>query len=232
VLKVDLHLHTSEDPVDNIRHDARALIDRAAELRFDAIALTLHDRQLTSPSLSAYARARGVLLIPGIERTIEGRHVLLINFPSEAERVATFEDLASLKTHSNGLVIAPHPYFPAFSSLGRALDAHAELFDAVEWSYFWTPWINFNAPAERWARAHGKPLVGNSDSHDLRQLGRTYTRVFATPDADAICAAIREGRVALETEPVPVIELTQIATAMILNGRKPQPAVHPLAQQL
>ena len=59
-------------------------------------------------------------------------------------------------------------------SLRGLLDAHADLFDAVEWTYFWTKVTNFNARAARWAQAHGKPLVGNSDLHDLRQLGRTY----------------------------------------------------------
>ena len=81
VLKVDLHLHTAEDPVDYILHDAHQLIDRAAELGFDALAITLHDRQLADPSVFAYARERRIILLPGIERSIEGRHVVLINFP-------------------------------------------------------------------------------------------------------------------------------------------------------
>src|SRR3712207_8141138 len=49
--------------------------------------------------------------------------------------------------------------------------------------------------AARWARQHGKPLVGNSDLHDLRQLGRTSSLVAAEPDADDICDAIRRGDV-------------------------------------
>ena len=44
VLKTDLHIHSSEDPRDVIAHDAYALMDRAVELGFDAIALTLLDR--------------------------------------------------------------------------------------------------------------------------------------------------------------------------------------------
>ena len=46
VLKIDLHLHTAEDPVDVIRHDAYALLDRAAGLGYGALAITLHDHQL------------------------------------------------------------------------------------------------------------------------------------------------------------------------------------------
>src|SRR5262249_2334928 len=71
VLKVDLPIHTSEDPADVISHDAYQLIDRAVELGFNALAITLHDRVLTDPRLSAYARERGIILLPCVERTIE-----------------------------------------------------------------------------------------------------------------------------------------------------------------
>jgi predicted metal-dependent phosphoesterase TrpH len=222
VLKVDLHLHTAEDPVDRISHTAEDLVRRAAGLGFGALAITLHDSQFADPRVSACARELGVTLIPGVERTIEGRHVLLLNFSARAvESVRTLADLPRLKASAHGLVIAPHAYFPGNSCIGRALDAHADLFDAVEWSYFWTRAINFNARAARWAAAHGKAIVGNSDLHDLRQLGRTYSLVDAPPDPSAICDAIRQGRVELHTTPVPLVELVDVFTRVILSGRKP-----------
>ena len=91
VLKADLHTHSSEDPIDRIPYDARTLIDRASALGYAVLAITLHDRQLPVEALTRYASARGVVLIPGIERTIRGKHVLLLNFPGEAERVDSFE---------------------------------------------------------------------------------------------------------------------------------------------
>jgi hypothetical protein len=200
-------------------------VDRAADLGFSALAITLHDRLLHGPALVDYARERDVVLIPGVERTIEGKHVLLINFPAAAEHVQSFEELARLKGRANGLVIAPHPFFPDSSCLSGLMDAYADLLDAVEWSYFWRREINFNARAARWAIDRGKPLVGNSDLHDLRQLGRTYSLVTAEPDADAICQAIREGRVSLCTEPVPPVELVQVFGGMMWRQRKPQSRV-------
>ena len=83
------------------------------------------------------------------------------------------------------------------------METHADLFDAVEWSYFWTGGLNFNARAARWANEQGKPVVGNSDLHDLRQLGRTYSLVDAERSADAVCAAIRAGRVSLRRRRFP-----------------------------
>ncbi len=219
MLKVDLHLHTNDDPIDDVRHSAGELVDRAAADRFSALAITLHDRQLCDPSLADYARERGVIVLPGVERTIGGRHVLLINFPQHAEDVQTFDDVRRLKAAGNGLVIAPHPFFPEASCLQGLMDEHADLFDAVEWTYFWRPGVNFNARAERWARERGKPLVGNSDLHDLRQLGRTHSLVAAEPCADAICEAIREGRVSLRTQPVPALELASVLGGMLWRGR-------------
>jgi hypothetical protein len=101
--------------------------------------------------------------------------------------------------------------------------ANAELFDAVEWSYFWTRGINFNAKAARWAASHGKPLVGNSDLHDLRQFGRTCSLVFGERSADGVSHAIREGRVSLQTTPAPKSELTRVVTGMFRRGRKARP---------
>ena len=225
MLKVDLHLHTSEDPADVITHDAYQLVNRAAELGFDALAITLHDRVLADARLVDYARDKGIVLIPGVERTIEGRHVLLINFPTGTDHVRTFGDLAALRARGNGLVIAPHPFFPSGNALRSRVIEHADLFDAVEWSYFWTRGLNFNTKAALWARQHGKPLVASSDLHDIRQLGRTFSFVFADPNVDDICAALREGRVSIQTTAVPKIELARVVTGMIRRGNKPPVAV-------
>src|SRR5262249_1507485 len=96
MLKVEFHAHTEDDPIDKIPFSTRALIDRAAAHKFDALAITLHNRQLDLTPWQSYAADRGVILIPGIERTIGGKHVLLLNFADGTEHVRTFDDLAAL----------------------------------------------------------------------------------------------------------------------------------------
>src|SRR5262249_20084003 len=131
MLKTDLHLHTADDPIDRIPYTTFQLIDRAAQLCFEAIAITLHDPHIDVGEAADYARARGVVLIPGVERAIGGKHVLLLNFPQAAESVDSFDAVAALKTrHPHGLVIAPHPFFPLASCLRERLDRYADLFDA------------------------------------------------------------------------------------------------------
>ena len=203
MLKVEFHAHTSDDPADRIPHSTTELIDRAAALGYDAVAITLHDRQLDLSPWQQHAADRGVVLIPGIERTIKGKHVLLLNFSARSEQVRSFDDLAALKRDETGLVIAPHPFFPAGSCLGHALmDRHADLFDVVECNAMFTRGLNFNAAAHRWARIHGKPIVGNGDIHRLRQLGSTFTMVDAARNPDSICAAVRQDKVTLVAQPL------------------------------
>ena len=202
MLKVELHTHTSDDPVDRIPYSTTDLIDRAVALGYDAIAVTLHEHQRDLRPFESYAAERGIVLIPGVERTIAGRHVLLLNFEKGADRVDSFDDLARLKRQRSGLVVAPHPFFPSRFCLWKDLDRHADLFDAVEYNAMFTRTLNFNAAAERWAARHAKPMVGNGDVHRLRQLGTTWSLVDAPRDAGAICAAIADGRVRVERRPL------------------------------
>ena len=220
MLKVDLHTHTSDDPLDRIPHSAHELIDRAAALGFDALAITLHDRLLDVRPLAPYAAERGIVLIPGIERTIYGRHVLLLNFPDEVEAVRSFDDIKRLKLQAPGLVVAPHPFFPARHCLLGRMNQHADLFDAVEYNAMFTASLNFNLAAERWARRHGKPLVGNGDVHRL---------VDAERDPTSICEAIAAGRVRVVSRPLRLLTAVRIVTSIIVGSRgararSPEPA--------
>ena len=121
--------------------------------------------------------------------------MLLLSFDSGAEDVRTFSDLARLKSRQPGLVVAPHAFFPSSVCLGRDLERHPDLFDAVERNAMFTRSVDFNRRAERWAARCGKPVVGNCDVHRLWQLGTTYSLVDALHDADAICEAIAAGPV-------------------------------------
>ena len=219
MVKVELHAHTRDDPHDYIPYSALELIDRAAELKYGALAIALHDRQLDIRDLVDYAASRSIVLIRGVERTISGKHVLLLNFDADAERVDSFESLATLKkAMPAGLVIAPHPFYPGSICLGKMLHQYADLFDAVEFSAFYTSTINtFNRSAVRWANEHGKTIVANSDVHRLWQLGRTYSLVDAIQTADAICDAIRAGRVELRTVPLSIIRAAAYLADLLLD---------------
>jgi len=219
VLKVELHAHTASDPCDYVSHTTRDLIDRASALGYDALAVTLHDRYYDPADDREYASAKGVVLIAGVERTLGTRHVLLLNFPSECATVRDFEAIRDLKArHPHGLVVAPHAFYPIGSALSREVERWADVIDALEVNSMFTSWLNFNSRAVRWARAHGKPLVGNTDLHLLAQMGTTYSLVDAARDPDAICEAIRAGRVEVRSTALSGLRAASFFLLMLAGG--------------
>jgi hypothetical protein len=81
--------------------------------------VTNHNAVTYGDDLRKYAAAKGVLLLPGAEITVEHRHILVINprFPVGPGIRYSLSDLARLKT-PDSLFIAPHPFFIIFQSLG------------------------------------------------------------------------------------------------------------------
>lgn len=176
---------------------------------YGALSITLHERQLDLERRVPLAAERGITLIPGVERTIEGRHVLLLNFRRGAQDVRTFEDLARCGKCETDW--SWRSFFPLPSCLHGCLNRHASLFDAIEINAMFMPTVNFNRVAERWAARHGKPLVGNGDIHRLRQLGSTYPLV----DPDAICAAIAAGCVRVEGRLMSWLDVANVLGGMM-----------------
>jgi len=204
ILKADLHCHVGGDPRDDIEYTAEDLIDRAVGLGFDVIAITNHREVWQNPGDISYARERGLIVIPGVELEVEGKHVVLLNVDNRAETIRTFDDIRSSASRDR-VVVAPHPFYPARTCLGRKLTEHIDVFDAIEYSFFCCRVINPNVRAEAVAKRAGLPMVGSSDCHRLCWLGRTYTAVEADrKDVKSVVHAINEGRTCVVTRPLSV----------------------------
>ena len=220
-LKTDLHLHTAEDPLDRVRYTAKELISKAAKEKFDVISITNHHQMTFNQDLSSYAQEKGILLIPGVEMTIQRRHVLVLN-PPPHKMCSDFPSLSKLRRPET-LIIAPHPYFPGSYSLNGHLLKHLNLFDALEYCHFYSSMINFNQRALEVCQSHGFPLVGNSDAHFLSQMGTTYSLIYAEKNLESIFAAIRGNRVEVVTRPLKHLEMGSIANRFLrmkLRGKK------------
>src|SRR5882672_234757 len=206
LLKADFHVHTREDPHDFIRYTAVELLEEAARQGFDILALTCHNKRIHTEELGRRAEDLGILLLPGVEAAIEGKHTLLLDMPYTRLKVRTFAHVRALK-RDGGLVIAPHPFFPAPKCLNDKLRENLDLFDAIEFSHFYTRSLDFNRKAVEYARRMGIPLVGTSDCHRIWQLGTTYTLLDADEKTiPGVFAAIRAGRVRVVTAPLEPLE--------------------------
>lgn len=206
-LKADLHIHTAEDPCDHIPYTATRLIDTAAELGFDVLSVTNHTALTFDRKLESYAGRRGILLIPGMEIIASKSHVLIIN--PALKTIRSRYDLAEIPRlkADQSLFIAPHPFFFLARSLQANLFPLLPYFDALEFTSYYHPLINHNKKALRTAALHNKPIIANSDAHNLWQIGKTYSLIEAKKDIPSIIEAVKEGRLEIRTSPFSMAQI-------------------------
>src|SRR6266516_4371375 len=78
-IKIDLHIHTLDDPKDAVDYSAHQLLERARLLGFRALAITLHDAVFDRQEVFADAAAMGILLIPAAEVRLCGADVVALS---------------------------------------------------------------------------------------------------------------------------------------------------------
>lgn len=196
ILKTNLHLHTKDDPEDGLTYSFIEALERAKQYGIGCIALTCHNKFIDDPKYKAAAAERDMLFIPGIELSINRQHVVILNAEKGVEKVKSLDQLATYKAaHPEIFILAPHPYFKTAFCLGDELEKHKEVFDAVEFSWFYTKLINMNKKAEAFARANAIPYVATSDLHDLRFMDTSYANVEVDEmTIPALFASLRAGK--------------------------------------
>ena len=212
MLKADLHIHTKEDLLDYyvIKYNAKQLIDRAARLGFEVLAITCHEKVVFNDDLKKYAARKGILLISGIEKKIEGSHILIYNVKQEEiDKINKLDDLNMLR-RKNTLIIAPHPFFIK-DSIGKKLLKYIDFFDAIEYSHFYLNFFNIlNKRAVKIAKKYNKSLIGTSDAHRLYQFNKTYSLIDSKKDINSVINAIKNGKVKLVTKPLKFLQFLKI----------------------
>ncbi len=190
-LRLDLHVHTrfSNDSVSTIGDINR----RCRELSMDGYAVCDHDS--TNALAEASAFSGGLVVVPGLEVTAKGAHILCLD-PSDTipSRLSIGETVERIHAQGATAVLA-HPYGIPRSYV-RYADVAGVGFDAVETAN------SAQAPFETmmgWNRflagRLGLPETGGSDSHIPETFGRSYTVVeAASRDPEDVIKAIREGR--------------------------------------
>lgn len=202
-LKTNLHLHTSDDPEDQITYSFIDVLDEAKKNGFGCMAITCHNMFIDNAEYKKAAEERGILFVPGVERTIEKRHVVILNPTADIKDVTSFEELRVYKKeHPEILIIAAHPYFPSGYSLREKLMGNKDLFDAIEHSWFYSRFINYNLIAKRVSELLNLPFIATSDTHDLRFLNTNYAEIEVSEKTiPALFEAIRNDRFTNVTSP-------------------------------
>jgi predicted metal-dependent phosphoesterase TrpH len=203
-IKIDLHIHTLEDPKDRLDYSARELLARARRLGFNILAITLHDAVFDPPEIFQAASRLGILLIPAAEVRIEGADVILLNVTrDDLAGLKTFADLRRLRERRGDslFTIAPHPFYVLGASIGRRLIVEIDCFDAIEYCHFHKGFFNPNRRAVSVAQQFGKPLLATSDAHRLDAFGNHYTTAPRPAEltTEAVFAQLRSGQLRMRS---------------------------------
>jgi predicted metal-dependent phosphoesterase TrpH len=218
MLKCQFHTHSGQDPKDKIPYSEKDLISRAAKLGYDVLAITCHNKIAYNKNLRKFAEKKGILLISGVELTIQKTHNLILNPTEEILEVETFDDLREYKKHHpECLIIAPHPFFPTSKALKKNLIENIDIFDAIEYSFCYTKTKNYNDEAVALAKRWKKPIVATADCHILKYLNHGFAEVNAEKSITSIFKAIKQNRIKNHTQPISYFTIFKILFKMIFQ---------------
>jgi predicted metal-dependent phosphoesterase TrpH len=211
-IKVDLHIHTLDDPKDALDYSAHELLERARALGFRVLAITLHDAVFDRAEVFADAASMGILLIPAAEMRLEGADVILLNVTAdEVKDLRNFDDLEALRARrgSSLFTIAPHPFYVLGGSIGEKLAERIDCFDAIELCHFWTSLVNPNRRAVEMAERFHKPLIATSDAHRLHAFGSNYTSIPRLDEltVENVLETLRRGPLRVTNPPCGFVDL-------------------------
>lgn len=209
MLKAQLHTHIKEDKEDfHVNYSIFELIDSAKKNKIDVLGITCHDMFFYDKKAFDYAKKKGIILIFGIEKTIENKHVLILNTSKKAEKISDFKELIEFKRDNpNILIIAPHPYHHDSTCLKDDIIRYKHVFDAFEYSFFYTKQFNPNKKTEKIAKELNKPLIATSDVHYLEDMNLSYTMIDSKKTSLDIIKAIKNGRIQITINPLNIFNL-------------------------
>ncbi|MUW15593.1 PHP domain-containing protein [Halorubrum sp. CBA1125] len=194
MLSVELHAHSAlsydgRDPVD-------LLLEQAAGVGLDALAVTDHDEIDASIEAAELAPEYGLVGIVGMEVTCAAGHVLAFGIDERVESGLPFDETLDRIRDQGGIAVVPHP----FQKSRHGVAAHVSedqlaSADAIEVynSRLFTG--RANRQAETFAVRNGLPMTAGSDAHISEMVGQAVTEVDADErSADAILESVADGR--------------------------------------
>jgi predicted metal-dependent phosphoesterase TrpH len=175
LIKIDLHVHTKYSGDSDITLEK--LVQRCAELRFGAIAVTDHGTAEGALKLSKEPTPFKIIVGEEIASS-EGEIIGLFLKATIPNGLSPEETIKRIRGQG-GLVYVPHPFDHYRSSaLQRdTLERIAKDIDIVEvFNARTIPAQNLTLPA-KFATSHNLLKGAGSDSHSTRELGRAYVNV-------------------------------------------------------
>ena len=194
MLTVELHSHSA------LSHDGRdpieLLLEQAAAVGLDALAVTDHDEIDASIEAAQQAVDHGLIGIVGMEVSSAAGHILAFGIEELIPPGLSYDETLERIHQQGGIAVIPHPFQKSRHGVAPHItDDQLASADAIEVynSRLFTG--RSNRQAERFAIERGLPMTAGSDAHISEMVGQAITEVGADDrSAEAILGAIRHGR--------------------------------------
>jgi len=208
-LSVDPHVH-SEDSYDG-HEPVELILEQAADIGLDGVVVTDHDEIDESLRAAELAPEYGLVGIPGVEVSTAVGHLLAVGVEERPEPDRSFEATIDRVWELGGIAVVPHPFQRSRHGVRKR---HIDVVDGIE-AYNSMVFTGYrNRRARTFARRRGYPMLGASDAHSIRNVGRAYTEIRlpslpseAPPtavDGAAVIDAIRAGETELRGKRTPI----------------------------
>jgi len=194
-LKIDLHVHTrySPDAVTTLKE----VVAYSKKRGLDGVAITDHDTLLGALKLVKKSK---LIVIPGIEISALGGHVLALNITTPIPPKLGLSETVQRIHEAGGIAVAAHPTSVYKSVLSQQITSY----DAIEViNSAAIPFQLFTHLSRELATRLNLPQTAGSDSHYAPEIGAAYTIVEADQDVDEIVQAIKGGDTLPLGKPIP-----------------------------
>jgi predicted metal-dependent phosphoesterase TrpH len=193
-VRIDPHVH-SEGSYDS-SEPVEVILEQAAEVGLDAVAITDHDTIAESRRAADLAADYGLVGIPGVEVSTERGHLLALGIDELPPVGDSLGSTVETIRESGGAAVVPHPFQRSRHGIRKR---HLSDCDALEVYNAWLFTGYRNRRARRFAARHDYPGVAGSDAHSANWVGRAYTEVeidgvgsIQQVEADDIVHALRQ----------------------------------------
>jgi predicted metal-dependent phosphoesterase TrpH len=205
-MKLELHCHSCYSKGRKISAEGiprpEEIVRRAKQIGLSGIAITDHRTTGAWKAASVEAKAQGILFIPGVELQTNAGHLIALGITGDVGNFLGFEETLDRIHAAGGIAVAPHP----FDIRGDGVRGLASKADAVEVFNSLSIDLAGNRVASSMFRGAPIAKVAGSDAHTLEMIGHSVNVVDAE-DVDSVLRAIRQGRVGMEKNYIPMDEI-------------------------
>ena len=187
-MKIDTHIHSkySKDSITPLED----IIKYSQKIGLNAIAITDHD-EIEGTWAVRKLEHEGLLLIPGEEVSSSEGHIIALGITDYIKPLQTPQETVDQIHDYAGIAIAAHPYCYYRSGLGnivQSLDV-----DAMETMNSRFILGISNHIAKKVSKKNNVPVIGASDAHFVKGIGRCYTQIPDCDDVDELLKHIKKG---------------------------------------